>query len=295
MAPLLLDNRSIIKLSFFSVAITVIVFSGGFVFGYQQATFQHLTSSTTEPLSLPIKNARLVSEIEQQKPEVIDAGVVIDVDQPAPVKGLAKHIETIDTAVAQISNEKIHKTVKKDLPVTAEITSDAHSPVDSVPEIVIITDDVINKARFSIQVGMYKRLDNANVMVEKLLKKNMNAYVVDYLNKNNKVRFNVRFGYYAKKKSAFSAIEKFRELHEGDGYLVNYSVNTLLHYVANENVNKEVDVVALDTAIPESEASVKTEKNEQLSEISTTTDQIKIQAGNQKTDLVKSDEKLIYN
>ena len=92
MAPILIDNRGIIKLSFVAVIGTALVFSSGFILGYQQAKTYRVASSESEPLPLPVKNGSLASDVEQQRPKVVDAGEMIDVDQPEVVINSAKVI-----------------------------------------------------------------------------------------------------------------------------------------------------------------------------------------------------------
>ena len=110
-----------------------------------------------------------------------------------------------------------------------------------------LTSAELNSIKYSIQVGMYGRLINAENMVKMLQAQHLDAYVSGYTSKKNKNRYNVRFGYFVDKKSAITALNNYKNKKNGDGYLVNFSV---------ENITKLADVMDLK----QSTTTEKTEK-----------------------------------
>ncbi|HHJ34286.1 MAG TPA: hypothetical protein ENJ87_00830, partial [Gammaproteobacteria bacterium] len=69
MAPILIDNRGVIKLSLISLLITIIIFATGYFSGYQRAIQLNTMVSETEILTLPVQQISLVSDVEPQSPE----------------------------------------------------------------------------------------------------------------------------------------------------------------------------------------------------------------------------------
>jgi len=86
----------------------------------------------------------------------------------------------------------------------------------------------IEKARYSIQVGMYGSLVNAENMMKMLKAQNFNAYISDYKNKKAEIRYNVRFGYFQEKRLALSRLNEYKNQGKGDGYLVRFSAENLV-------------------------------------------------------------------
>ena len=251
MAPILIDNRGIIKLGFFAMVVISVVFSSGFLLGYQKAENHQIASTETEHLPLPEKSAGFSSDIEQQKPEVVHAGEIIDVDQPelvkAPENVLKNQTQLTKITGIKISDSKVSSSAVDDQTVLINKSKVIILQQKIESDAILIIKEDRDKAKYSIQVGMYGRLLNADIMVEKLQSQNLNAYVSDYMNKKDEVRYNVRIGYYVNKKSAMSALEEYRKNQKGDGYLVNYSVDSLIHTVAENKMIKQDDKVALVT------------------------------------------------
>jgi len=264
MSPILLDNRGIIKLGITATTVVVLVFSSGFLFGYHQANDQNVRSAASEPLALPVKNTLLATDVDQQIPEVVEAGEIIDVDQP-------------ETSV--VSTKKIDEL--KPSTVADTIYS----------EPVSISDDVLTKAKYSIQVGMYGRLINAEIMAEKLRIQDLHAYVTDYINKKNEVRFNVKFGYFPNKKIANAALKDYINVQSGDGYLVNFTVDYLTHTEVASNSVKLDEKLELST-----DNSLKKSKYSDTDAVTTTPEILtKTQLRNSEAKLVEDADKLLYN
>lgn len=225
MAPLLIDNNSILKLGVLAAIVAVIIFVGGFYLGYHQSHSHHIAFSDNHSSSLSKKAISDDSDVEKKRSEKIAESDVVAVDQKEPVKKLV-------TVLVKKAPEKIvpikHEEIQ--VPVSKKQQSSKEKPLkNQKAEAKPIVDDVITKTKYSIQVGFYGRLDNAKKRVGKLRQENLNAYVSDYVNKNNEIRFNVRFGYFVDKSSANMALKTFNNNHKSDGYLVNYAGDKLTH------------------------------------------------------------------
>jgi len=278
------------KLGLIAAIVIVFVFSGGFLFGYQQANDRYLSSSESEALSLPTKNTSLAIDVEQQKPEVVAAGERIDVDQPKPVKSLTENVPSANALKTQALDsgvKKISHDIK--LPAATATDNEIASKNISKAEAVLIMDEILAKAKYSIQVGMYGRLVNAEVMAEKLRLQNLHAYVTDYINKKNEVRFNVKFGYFPNKNIAHAALQEYINIQNGDGYLVNFTVDYLTHIEAAGST------VGLGKKL-ESEADTSLKKNNDTDAVTTTPEILtKTQLKNSEAKLVEGANKRLYN
>ena len=288
MAPILIDNRGLIKLGLISALSAVIVFAAGFFSGYQQATTFYATGSEIETLALPVQAVLLESDVEPQLPDTIVAGADIDVDQPqveskANTKTKANAKNGVVESKPSISSkkEKVNKTKTSETPVSTKLVSleQASKPNNKVssddkniasknnqfsikeavtsnsfqnesgksvaakePDLMVVaslTSAELNSIKYSIQVGIYGRLINAENMMRLLQAQNLNAYVSDYVNKKNENRYNVRFGYFMDKKSALSALTKYKNKQKGDGYLVNFSVENITRLAEAKNLKHE--------------------------------------------------------
>jgi len=251
MAPILIDNRGLIKLGLISLLTVFVVFSAGYFSGYQKASLFYTAAIETEDLALPERNLVEISDINYRSPETISAGEEIDVDQPVVANVMddqdkinkSKDVESItaenDVASAKqpietgpLSETSI-KVVEKASPA-----ENIHSADFSTVDISSLTNDQLNEIKYSVQVGMYGNLVNAENMVEMLQAKQFDAYVADYTNKKNEIRYNVRFGYFANKKAATTGLKKYKEVEKGDGYLVNFSIDNIVK-LADKNTIKD--------------------------------------------------------
>lgn len=301
MAPILIDNRGLIKLGFISVLTTVLVFVSGFLFGHQRATTFYQDASEIASLSLPEKVASSEYEFEPQAPEVIEAGAEIDVDQPTAqteaitraiskasikvsgpevskntsthavvVKPLAtntynvqhnslvsnKHEITashnITTDIVMSVNDKNHNHPEKENASMSEIQNQNHVKISKKAQQALalsFTPEELSKIKYSIQVGMFGRLVNAENMIEKLRQQHLDAYVSDYTNKENETRYNVRFGHFMDKQSAVNALTDYMKNQKGDGYLVRFSVKNMINIAATENIKQPATIKQTDEKI----------------------------------------------
>ena len=90
-----------------------------------------------------------------------------------------------------------------------------------------MTADELDSIKYSVQVGMYGRLANAENMVKQLQTKDFDAYVSGFTNKNNETRYNVRFGYFQDRLAAKSALKQYRQSQQADGYLVKFTADSV--------------------------------------------------------------------
>jgi len=277
MAPILIDNRGLIKLSLILLFTAFFVFAAGYFSGYQKATVFYSTNSQIE-IALPSLSSD-ESGAPPQRPAILAAGEEIDVDQPTvdvkpiedksdKVKVLAvssqvtdsistlsktgtklktsavaltthynSNIKLLDEAVLP-STESSADDVKKTKPVSVTSIEAAKSM-----DVLSLSSSELSEIKYSVQVGMYGKLINAENMSKKLQSKKFDAYVANYTNKKNETRYNVRFGYFVSKKKAMVALKKYKESQKGDGYLVNFSVDSIVNLADKNDLETNRDRV----------------------------------------------------
>lgn len=299
MAPLLIDSRDLVKYIFVSVLVMVLVFAGGISIGVQRAETFYQVGSVAHSLTLPEHVAAVESDISSQLPEKVAAGEDIDVDSPEVI---ATETDTDILESLQLSQQPVvkqkQKTVTTELKVSGinnDQSKDRHSDKGSVTKndislqqlspaeatiITAFTSDQISKIKYSIQVGMYGRLHNAENMVTTLRSQKYEAYITDFTNKKNETRYNVRFGYFADKKSAMASLDKFKGDQDGDGYLVRFSADNIVNIadaaVVDQSTNAPVHGDAPEnkkqpTAIPADLSQDKVSQADVLSDTLTKT------------------------
>ena len=269
MAPILIDNRGVIKLSLISLLITIIIFATGYFSGYQRAIQLNTMVSETEILTLPVQQISLVSDVEPQSPEKMLEGEEIDVDRPRATSDLdTPHVikkqgaENIASLVVPVSsaipNEQSDGDATKSKEMPAAVES-IHTDETAVSQRRILSASEWDKIKYSVQVGMYGSLPNAESMKKKLQAQHFDAYVSDYTNKKDEVRYNVRFGYFVDKKSAVSALKRYKDSKSGDGYLVMFSLKNRLNLADIKDAGE--DIRSLEAPLDDTE-----EKNNALPE-----------------------------
>ena len=262
MSPLLLDSRDLFKIGLFTITLVSVVFAGGFVFGFQKAETVLVAGTSTRVLELPEKLETSLSEIQPRIPQVRAVGEHIDVDLPdnaaqqapadtveateivmqsaAPVSAI-KTISPAEHAVAEIAvADRVDISLAADMPQKQSLTDvnyAAGQPLvgtgsQAPPLPVLPSASELSRAKYSIQVGMYGSLNNAQNMVELLHAQGMQAYVSEYFNSKNEPRYNVRFGFFADKGDALAMLEQFKSRQQGDGYLVRFSAESLARLIA---------------------------------------------------------------
>lgn len=222
MAPILIDQRGLVKIGFIAVSTAVFIFISGFFSGYQRASVIYQPGSETASLALPEIVTGSVADIEPHRPEVIAAGEDIDVDQPEVPREEKINVLEINSGPV-ISNQPVNaEPNEKDgaAKSTVAVNKIDGSKIDSGSQILDADSEALKKIKYSIQVGTYGSLANAENMVRKLQTQKLDAYVSEYSNKKNKTLYNVRFGYFIDKKSAVSALDEYKSGKISDGYLV---------------------------------------------------------------------------
>lgn len=288
MAPILIDNRGLKKLGLIAVFIMLLSFAGGFFLGYQQATVYYAAGSENKPSSLPMKNVSLNSDIEQQAAEIVDAGKKVNVDQPEIKKSAIAQTKSIKKTDAEIKQQlikqessttkgaitpvdkksaaviksinasnlsKYNTQVVKSSPAIAKVSETAavikvNKQATPTVAATSVTTDEPHKTKYSIQVGIYGRLINAQKMKGKLQEQHLDSYVSDNVNKKSKFRYNVRFGYFVDKKSALTALKDYKKNQKGDGYLVNFSAENIIKVAEGDNImHSDNESTSLTTAV----------------------------------------------
>ncbi len=282
MAPILLDNRGLLKAGIVLLLGFALVFSGGFITGYQKAVRQQAELTRQHGMAIPaaeeIDEQVLAVQLASRQPAVTAPGELIDVDEPdanaehddkavIADTDISGHIDvspdqspipfsaiTAESVINKTGKSAIKKTGGTDVePAKADVRqsgmvqsaankahimksdtgkSDAHIAVKPVPKItqkstlskaepdLPVPEVARAQARYSIQVGMYGRKENAEKLSESLTAQGLNAYVSEYMNKKQQPRYNVRFGYFKNKKSALKALQQYVNNQDGSGYLV---------------------------------------------------------------------------
>jgi len=250
MAPLLLDSRDLLKLGLTSIFTLVLTFATGYFFGHQKAAVFYQAGTEVQTLPLPEKNILLEELVDSKVPEVIVAGEYIDVDH-------AEEVVNKDNASSALSVEHAKDAL---IDVLKNTTSESsYNEIRTVNLVVVqttavvdvnkLTEKQLSEIKYSVQVGMYGRLVNAENMVTILQAKKFDAYITDYTNKNDETRYNVRFGYFTSKTSASNKLKAFKEKQNGDGYLVKFSAENIVNVAEVNNINAVSDIPEVSDVI----------------------------------------------
>ena len=139
-----------------------------------------------------------------------------------PAISSSKNASESASIVNKVETEKpdLQLASLKVTPEVLESTDDAMSLQNQV----IDTADA-NSARYTIQVGMYADMGNAERRVSELEEQQLSAYIDTYTNKQDKERFNVRFGYFNSMSSARKALAVYEKQFSGSGYIASMRRN----------------------------------------------------------------------
>ncbi len=254
-APILLDNRGLVKAGAGLVLVLLLVFASGFIAGYHKATAQQLAENEAHGMELPETQSHSTEALDvvlaPQIPEHDAPGADIDVDGPDIEVHVSSVSESENTELAVLTGQAKPGSSRvsivnpnKSQPSDTEDTerevatrepdhTGAADPDETAVDVVTTSKhgrdgtnesgyDEVEKheARYSIQVGMYGQRVNAENLVKMLAAQGLNAYSSEYLNKKQQLRYNVRFGFFADKKSALAALRQYRDTLDGKGYLI---------------------------------------------------------------------------
>jgi len=243
MSPVLLDHSSQKKLMISMVLALVVVFLSGYVVGFKKAEVKLASLIDTVALDLPGTAAEFSADMEPQRPMLAEPGEMIDVDsvddkKVAGLNGIIKvaqastseaTVNPSQTAMKKVVPEDVLEVEQKEAEVNQAVSNGASEPLaiggpsesDPGQEELLIQDTATEEtAAYSIQVGMYGQLSNAEQKVEALIATDLSAYLTDYMNKKNEIRYNVRFGYFANRSSAREALATYEKELSGSGYIV---------------------------------------------------------------------------
>jgi len=249
MSPVLLDHRNL-KWIWLSVGLLVaLTFFGGYIMGFEKSNNKWLARLDPTEITLPDALLADLSVIEPQVPEVMEPGATIDVDSVdvSELKDADAIVYAHEAPAVTVVSQKVslQPVVENSVDEAVVANTDPVVAVQSVPEpeeqvedVVVQTssvnepeaespveaDSIIDdaseeSARYSIQVGMYKSFDNAAARVEELLNSNLSAYINDYKNKNDEIRYNVRFGFFSSFSGALKALKVYEQNYQGSGYV----------------------------------------------------------------------------
>jgi cell division septation protein DedD len=239
MAPLLLDRRSLIKSGFYLLLLLTTVFFGGYYsgyirgFGYAESLLQQ---KELPPVALVLPEPVNVdtSVFEPQPPAAVEPGADLDVDRAdatiAQVISPEPSVTEVDTPSDGVREESPGPPVQlASLGVTPGIVTDAvvtTQPPQRAGKTAVsplASNASVTDARYSIQVGMYGSVDNAEVLLNTLNASSLDAYIDEFSNAGGESRYNVRFGFYRDRTSAKAALHAYRSKLAGDGYVVRVS------------------------------------------------------------------------
>lgn len=231
MAPLLLDQRGLIKTGFFLCLSFAVVFFGGYYTGYDKGyghaeIYSEQRAPVPVALVLPEPAYADIDVFEPQPPAVIEPGADIDVDRPDEAGTNVLASESTDSAPpqsrveAEISDAGFRaQTPSPPVQVASlEVTPEVVADVTAVS--VLASNASPAEAKYSIQVGMYGSTANARLLLETLNATRLDAYIDEFTNAQDKARFNVRFGFYRDRASAKAALAYYRSQLDGEGYVV---------------------------------------------------------------------------
>lgn len=206
--------------------------------GYQQAS--HIQGAIVDNELLPSLTNIIFSDDIEQQPEILPADDNVDIEHPETATLLAEEPKATDINEADTGSQNIRQAVP-----SAETVQAPTDTKNAVPAI----DDKPRKIRFSIQVGIYGSLKNARKMQEKLQAQNLDAYVSGNANKQSKLRFNVRIGYFEDKKSAALALKNYRNIQKGDGYLVNFTDKYIITEDEDNSQQSTIEPAPVDASV----------------------------------------------
>lgn len=149
---------------------------------------------------------------------VVDTKADETADRITETKKLEVSPGQIKTEQLQAKNSQSDKSIDQRENLKSNVTS---------IDISTLTSDELDNIKYSVQVGMYGRLANAENMVKQLQENDFDAYVSGFTNKKNETRYNVRFGYFLNKQTANSALKQYRLSQKADGYLVKFNVDSM--------------------------------------------------------------------
>lgn len=230
MTPILLERTDFLKIGTTVVLLLTTVFVAGFIFGYSRAEQQQITMASIDLDVPPASESSEAVDRNPIVPENVEQGHDRDVDVADDEPDEPHHTHF------HASMETVTNTVEMDASITAEPDTGnpesvnkpedlgvggPHAQIQADPvELMMDTADE-SSARFTLQVGMFSRAANAERKLDMLRSMNLSAYTSEFTDSKDRTRFNVRLGYFDRKREALAALQSYREVFSSDGYLVS--------------------------------------------------------------------------
>lgn len=246
MSPVLLDQKRLLVIIVGVLCALLISFYSGYFAGIHKAEASLPQVVERLELNLPDAPAPEPERSEALAPEVTVPGADIDVDavdaqpeSPAPEQAVSS--TEVARARAPLPTADEAGEIRPDSHPTPEADPETIPPIappqpiepteppfiqppespDGDPGILIVDDASRDEARYSIQVGIYGSLNNAEHQVASLVAQDLSASYEAYQNQKDETRYRVRFGYFASHASASRALALWQKIHPGSsGYLV---------------------------------------------------------------------------
>lgn len=188
-----------------------------------------LEEKIVEPLANEPENTAVVEKSEYQPPAAVLIELIVNdeseqSDRPDLISTVLTDSEFVGP-MQSVSNQVA--TLTEPLPNNAAMQVVAEPQTEapeepSIETLAIVDDATEHDAKYSIQVGMYSSSANAVAREELLREASLSAYSQEYLNSNDELRYNVRFGYFASKDSAQQALDTFQQQFSANGFIVRY-------------------------------------------------------------------------
>lgn len=257
-APVMLDHRIIKRIGLGIIAAILVVFAGGYYLGSQGAfnpdahapaeSVLGQTAPGHDIYQLDSRAPLLVTQIESinvdmaverpdpllavEKPEASEEPVLLpreDSGTAAEDSVAPRAINTEDRRATNLIKQAatlLEPVMEKHLgPPVPDTQTDTQLPAADIRPVdqPMASSSRVKQPRYSIQVGMFKRLDNAEKQVELLKMTGLDAYLIEFTNKQDQLRYNVRLGYFSDKPDAQAALESYISNRGGSGYVVYLS------------------------------------------------------------------------
>lgn len=222
MSPVLIDQRRLPIIIIGMLNALIITFCGGYFLGARTAETSLPQAVARLELNLPAASLTEVSQ-EAIAPELNTPGASIDVDSvdsPPATDQPSVANKLVQSAVVEPSKPD-STPAPATTPAPADSTAEAVAKAADLAPAAIADDAEQDTARYSIQVGIYGSLTNAETQVASLQAQALSAYYESYQNQKDETRYRVRFGYFASHTSASRALELWQlDPAASSGYLV---------------------------------------------------------------------------
>lgn len=224
MTPILIEPRRLTGIALLLLLGMGALFFGGYFIGFYKAEAFQDKSPRTVRLALPDATIHpAAADVLAYLPGELEPGIDRDVDAPDKVSPAGGPLAETGTKASTKAGATVQKAVVA--PAVDEVQTQhvaVGGPLVSEEEELALLADTAEEAlaRYSIQVGVFSTEDNAERRVEDLLAQRLSAYSSEYINKQRRQMYNVRFGYYASYRDAKAALDVYRTALSGDGYIV---------------------------------------------------------------------------